>query len=317
MDLRFVLAKEIAEGGLLAVANNVAQKPYQFRILVPYLARLLLHLNIWPFDSPGHVARALETLATLAALLAFRWYVSLFIKSRPLVLGSSLILLLVLPFQYLFPRILPVLFCQDLPSVAFFTIGLACLYKQKWAVYYPLFVLATLNRETTCFLTVVYLFVRLGRDKPARIAAHVLIQLAIWIGERWLLAQCFASNGGPANGYDNGLDIYLYEDAGLSHLRDNLRYFTLANLPFFLSNIGFLWVVVAIGYRRIPDLFVRRSVLVSLPMFAGMMVVGTISEIRIFGELVPVFSAAFLLLLETSMRNARPGASPSEAVHAG
>ena len=47
-----------------------------------------------------------------------------------------------------------------------------------WA-YYPLFIVATLNRETTCFLAVGYLFVALGRDRTAHVLAHVAAQAVL------------------------------------------------------------------------------------------------------------------------------------------
>jgi hypothetical protein len=42
---------------------------------------------------------------------------------------------------------------------------------------------------------------------------------------------------------------------------------------------------------------VKRSVLISIPFFLLMMAVGCIWEFRIYGELVPLFAAAILMIL--------------------
>jgi hypothetical protein len=44
----------------------------------------------------------------------------------------------------------------DMPSLFLFMLGLLLLYEKKWWLYYPVFILATLNRETSCFLTLIY-----------------------------------------------------------------------------------------------------------------------------------------------------------------
>jgi hypothetical protein len=69
------------------------------------------------------------------------------------------------------------------------------------------------------------------------------------------------------------------------------------NWPLFASSMGFLWIPVLFYYRRIKNEFLQRSLWVVFPLFAGMMFVGNIYELRIFGELLPIFLAAFFLIL--------------------
>lgn len=46
------------------------------------------------------------------------------------------------------------------------------LYQKKWTLYCGLFLVATLNREITCFLTLIYLCTALGDERLQRIADH-------------------------------------------------------------------------------------------------------------------------------------------------
>ena len=94
----------------------------------------------------------------------------------------------------------------------------------------------------------------------------------------------YASNPGPGlflNQFSNNLAI----------LSDPLK----AGL--LLSNFGFVWIAVVFYFRFIKDHFVKRSLLVVFPFFCGMMIVGNLPELRIYGELIPVILSAFLLIL--------------------
>ena len=64
-----------------------------------------------------------------------------------------------------------------------------------------------------------------------------------------------------------------------------------------ISNFGFVWIAVVFYFRFIKDHFVKRSLLVVFPFFCGMMIVGNLMELRIYGELIPIILSAFLLIL--------------------
>ena len=96
-------------------------------------------------------------------ILAFRYYITLFIKDRALNSLFSFLILFILPFHFFFPRPYYPNYWYDTPSILFFTLGLIAMYKRKWMIYYFIFIIATFNRETTCFLTVIYLFTSFGK----------------------------------------------------------------------------------------------------------------------------------------------------------
>lgn len=62
------------------------------------------------------------------------------------------------------------------------------------------------------------------------------------------------------------------------------------------------WLLAVIGYRQIEDALVRRSLLVAIPWFIVMLFVGVIIELRIFGELLPIFLSAALLVLQANFK---------------
>lgn len=302
-ELRFLLADPFFGPELFAqVAHHAGPKPWQYRVLIPYTADLLSYLNLPLFHSLERWARLAELSSLFLLVLTFRRYISLFIRDNAVASLSSFLILIILPFNFFFPRPHYPNYWYDTPSMLFFTLGLICLVQKKWLPYYVVFTIATFNRETTCFLTAIYLLTSVGRVRPKRIAVHCVSQLVVWLAIKSLLVKLYVGNPGPS--------FEWYEQPGVTHFADNIAFFThLENYPMFLSSMGFTWVAVLLHFRRIKVEFVKRSLLVVFPFFIGMMLVANIYELRLFGELIPVVLAAFVLVFYELLQGPEGGAT--------
>jgi hypothetical protein len=303
MQLRFSLSGSYSLGNLGALVNGTAAKPFQYRILIPAIANQLYKFGFYPFNSLPNVFRILETSSVFFLIVSFRNYISLFIKDKTLSSLLSFLILYVLPFNFLFPRQSPIYypyymppspiyFPYDIPSILFFTLGLLFMFRRRWLVYYTIFIVATLNRETSCFLTLIYLFHSIRRERLNTIIFHCGAQLIIWIIIKSVLYKLFIYNPGS-----NGFEWY-HAGTTVTHLSSNVSFLAdPKNYPFLFSNLGFIWIPVFFYYRLIRVEFVKSSLLLAFPFFIGMLLIGNIYELRIFGELIPVFLTALLLIL--------------------
>lgn len=112
-----------------------------------------------------------------------------------------------------------------------------------------------------------------------------------------ILFKAFIANPGPDN-------FEWHNRLGVTNLEENMAFFKdIKCYPLFLSNMGFIWIPVLLYFHLIKNEFVKRSVLVIFPFFIGMMLVGTIYELRIYGELIPVFLMALFLIGTELMRS--------------
>jgi hypothetical protein len=282
------------------VASHAGHKPWQYRILIPGIAGLLNHVKLPADESLFAWGKILEVIFTVLTVIAFRLYLFMLLKDRMAAMLLSFSLFFVLPFHIFFPRPYHANYWFDTPGMFFFTLGLVFLHQKRWAAYYPLFLIATFNRETTCFLTVIHLLTSAGRAKPGALAAHCAAQFVIWMAVKILLGKIYIHNPG-ADGFE------WYDGSGLPHYADNLLFFAKpANIPAFLSIMGFLWIPVVLFHKRIGDGFVRRSLWVFFPYFAGMFLVANIYELRIFTDLIPVFLSAFCLILVDLIKHPAP-----------
>jgi len=270
-EMRFRFNVEYrAQAPVQQLLAYTADRPFQYRVLMPVLINAVPDFLI---DRVKPRLFAFEFLATMGVILVFRqWLRRFFDNGAP---G--------LHYNFVFPRNTPIWFPSDIPSVFFFTLGLVLIHEKRWTLFYPLFILATLNRETSCFLTIVYFLAYLQEYRTRDFWIHLLGQTGLWFAIKVGLFLRFQDNGGQL--------VYHHLDENLSFL------VTPSAWPTLLSSLGFTGVIAIAGFPYLKDPFVRRAMLVIIPFGLGMFLVGRIIEMRIYGELIPITLCATILII--------------------
>jgi len=165
----------------LQMVQCSALKPYQYRALFSLLVRGLVSLPLAApaIASPRGYCLVIELVSTFLLVVGFRIYMRRTTGDAFLAAFGSVVLMLVLPFNYIMPRIMRWYFVYDTPAVLFFLVGLLLLSRRAWVLYYPAFAIATLNRETSCFLALVYLATTTRRDRPLEVVGHCAAQFCL------------------------------------------------------------------------------------------------------------------------------------------
>lgn len=248
---------------------------FRCRVFVPLVARGILSIvDI----SPKLLFQVLVAVFVLSLLVAYRKYLANFLSS-PLSGLCSLAILYPLLWNYCVLN--EYCFPFDIPSVLFFVLGCHFIYKRDWRAYYPILVLAILNRETACFLTFVFLVSLYRRMTLRELALHLAAQVVLWLGIRFSLYHLV---GGPTlRLFGSRLPANLNILAEMFAFgRGATRHWIHLGLAF-----GGLWWLVPWVLKRQP-VFLKRSLLVVFPFVVAMSFKGVIDEVRLYGELVPV-----------------------------
>jgi hypothetical protein len=190
-------------------------------------------------------------------------------------LAATYVLFAALPFHLVWSREYPVWYAWDVASVLFFVLLLVLARERRWTLFYPLFALATLNRETSCFVTLAVVLASWRRAPFASLSLHAFAQLVLWLALKWALAAIYRRMPG-----DRVFQSAIAENS--EALRDPR---SLAGL---LLSYGGLWLPLVLFYRRIEDEWLRRAVLVLVPFAVGMFFAGVYTELRIWCEMVPL-----------------------------
>ena len=297
---RYVLGQEIT--------------PYQYRVLPMYVYRTFVHSHAVevmarhvpaPLNNPYAVILfGIAFLSMVGAVLATSATISRLTGDRVLARWMSLLVVYMSYFNLAPHWGLNYTLPYDTPSLFFFCLGLYLIVDRRWWMYYILFPIAVLNRETICFLTVFFLVWEWFRNdagssameesvgrRVARLAPHALAQGAIWVGIKLYLAHRFIAN--PSEGNPSGGSVF----AG--HLIYNLHELVKPQQwPVLLSVCGFLLPVLWMGRRWIQSKGMSWGCATVMALwFVGMMKVGVIVEIRVFSEWTAFAVPALALII--------------------
>ncbi|MEW5700950.1 MAG: hypothetical protein AB1792_01795 [Candidatus Zixiibacteriota bacterium] len=286
VHLRYRLNQEFPLATLQALIDGTAHKPFQFRMLVPWIVGALS--GVFPVEIKT-LYKVVDVAALMGLFYAFRLHLKSYFEGIAVEL-FPFALFYVLPWNYLLARDLPVYLPYDLAAVAFFALGLALLHRRKWIWYYPVFALATFNRETMLFLAIVFAVVEHRRLSRASYAIHLAAQVAIWLAIKFVMGSIYAGNPGTSFEFTHvGTDI--------AHWRTNLEMLaTPQRLILFLSSFGFVWILILAGWKRLHDPFTRQSLWAIPPFVLMILLIGNLNEMRVYGELTPIVLTAALLV---------------------
>lgn len=286
VHLRYRLNQEFPLATLSSFLDGTAHRPFQFRMLVPWLVGGLQVTGLGEIT----LYRILDALSVVGIFYSFRYYLSGFID-RDVAGLLSFSVFYALPWNYLLAREIPILLPYDLPSIALLTLALALLHRRKWLPFYAVLVLGALNRETIVFVTIAFALVEFGRQSRRDFALHLAGQLGIWLAVKTTMGVIYANNPGSA------FEFY-HVGTTSPHWKTNLEMLVSGpHLLLMLSNFGFAWVIVLAGWRHLTDPFLRKALWIIPPYLLLVLIAGNANEIRVYGELLPVIMAPAALII--------------------
>jgi len=270
-----------------------ANRPAAYRILMPLLAHLgassvpdwivrafqnaspglsaafqLFSNNKYPREAIVILTLMFLSLAGLIFIEKYFLRVLGYTRNEQLIL-PFVIAILILPFTVHFGYI------YDLPQIFLFTCCLVLMHRQRWITYLALLGIATLNKETSVFLIVVF---ALYFFRALRFRAYLLLltlQGAIFLSIRAITTYLYRNNPGNTLPWT----IQFHIDQYSSH--PAILVFTMI----FLSAIIFFAMK---DWGRKP-IFLRYSFSVFFLTLALFFTSGMPMEFRVFLDSLPVF----------------------------
>jgi hypothetical protein len=219
---RWDLGTDSKKNDFATVMEYKATRPFVYRVLVPFVVNTtasaipdrvvhrfedtLLHTsrlvpNVRIKDTPEWtVDVSLKYHLTyfflffcLFSLLYTTRYLTRVVFSPPTVFQDfgPAVALLLLPLTFLEGG-----YIYDFPELLLMALLLVCIVKSKWWLFYPVFVLAILNKEADVLLILFFLAFHLKTMPRPRLSKHLLAQIVISGMLLFLVRNHFASVGG-------------------------------------------------------------------------------------------------------------------------
>ncbi len=282
--------------------------PFQGRMLMMLPLRLahssvVMHWLTLPFAKspfwfPRQVAPEVlvQAVVNVVALLAAGWLTTRMYQatSRRGLLTPFVypLLLVACAATYIMHTVQNFRFIYDLPSLAFFAAAMyLMIFRWHPGWFVALFLVATVNRETTLLLLPLFMInnaveggeLRWSKLFRSRTMVVVLPLAAVWVGWQVLVRHVFASNAS---------EFYPRLDWNVKSMIAPHAW------PQLLSACGYLLLFVVVMRKRITNARLRAWLWV-LPLWVVFMFAfGILIETRVFGELIPFVVCASTLILE-------------------
>lgn len=268
------------------------EQPFQSRVLTFMIANGIDRLHHLGDRGLALLFMAMDFTATVIAFI-FVWKAWAALDNRK---GSLLTVLFLFWWQLFATFVVSgynnFYYPYDMSSLAFMAMGLWMIVsKRHWLMLLALCIPAMMNRETAILLPFFYLAFHwpawrtVWRQFLALLVASVAVKLVI-------AAALNASSDDMVSLYHVPGFLRLYYNFAFIWLGPEYR--GTANVFF---AFGFAWVLLFM--RGQTDTRLHQMMLCFIPFFLGMMVVGNLSEIRIFAEFIPLMA----LLLASKLTN--------------
>jgi len=311
----FLYTHDYPPGSYQRIATYEADKVFQTRILITSLANifepaipLLKSTFQWAVPYPINYEVILQLINAffLAALI-------LLIRPLAEVLGyaitpaASFLILLPVSWNYLFINGLidgaGLYYPYDIPSIAFFAAGIILFMQKKWFGFYPVFILACLNRESACFISLGGFLLALKTSEPKfadifksnkRMLIQVAAQAGIWLTLRLILSYLFRNNPGEFFEKPHSMiDFINTMWSGKAHWAMN-------DPRWFLTLFAGIWIIPFLFWQNLNPLAKRFSLL-GLIYLLVLVFRSNMMETRVYNELNVIVTICVLCALSPKL----------------
>ena len=316
----FLYTHEYPEGSYQRIANYDADKVFQTRLLVTTIANLLeptIPLLRWSFQWAVPYPINYEVILQLINA-TFLTILILLIRPLAKVLGyatkpfTSLLILVPLVWNYIgingFIDGAGLYYPYDIPSLTFFATGIILFLQKKWCWFYPVFILACLNRESACFITLggFLLTLQVGESKFSNYLKsnkttifHILAQAGIWFALRLILSYAFRNNPGEFFEKPHSMIDFI------AKIWSGEAHWAMSNPRWFLTLFAGVWVVPFLYWKNLNP-STKRFLGLGLIYLLVLVFRSNMMETRVFNELNVIVTVCALCAFSPKLASETP-----------
>jgi hypothetical protein len=272
------------------INRNVPKNSVEYPILPVISSRIFIPFVIATINkvtglSWGYSFSISRLIFMGLAYLSLFWYLRRDFSIVYALLGT-LFMAATIPIIYNNPYEIP----TEFPEIIFFTLGLYLIFEKRYVLLFTVIAIATLNRETSCFLPLILLFVRWSW--PLRLRTIVVIAAA---GFSWLIPLA------SVRWWLRGFDWQLYSHSISHNLPGLLRFFEnfnpFNNYLFYLYLFGVLWFLPFIYWKSQPQDMQRTLLTIPIMLAVYLFGGGFLNEPREIVAFYPILVPAGLYAL--------------------
>jgi len=278
------------------IASLEADKVFQKRFLIPVTADFLSQITLFTFDKS---LKSLTALTTFGLLFYFKKILDIFTNSPS---THYWCLLLIIPISWNYMFINSIYHAYDIPTLFFYCTCIYLFLSKKYILFYITFVIASLNRESTCFITIslallIYKFnaefsLKDNFVRNSYLARHLFIQTVLWLFVALLIRWFVEDSPGQSYEATYSMKAFINDmwNGSTSWPYLNTESF-FENPKCFLSLFGCVWLAIPFLWKYIPKDCKKLLLLISIYLIPALLF-ANLMEARVYHELNVVIALA-------------------------
>ncbi len=305
----FLYTNEYERGSFLKISKYQADKVFQTRLLVTeianhltFLVPILKNMFQWAVPYPIDYEVILQIIN-----IFFLNIIILSIPSLMKIIGYeirnwiSLLFLIPLSWNYVIINGMidgaGLYYPYDIPSIAFFSAGILLFHKRNWASFYLVYVLALLNRESSCFISIscFILFFRYDRRLKLidsyrgnkEIIYHIILQAILWFASRFILSYLFRNN--PGEFFEEPHSMIEF----INCIFNKEKHWAMENPLWFITLFTGIWIFPLILFSKM-SIMSKKFLIVGLIYLVTLYFRSNMMETRVYNELNLIIFTSFI-----------------------
>jgi hypothetical protein len=188
--------------------------------------------------------------------------------------------------------------------MTFFVGGIILFLQKKWIWFYLVFILACLNRESACFITLggFLLTLQIGKKSNLstiikfnkRMLAQVIAQTGIWLALRLFLSYAFRDN--PGEFFEKPHSMFDF----IAKIWSGEAHWAMKNPRLFLTLFAGIWIVPLLYWRNLNQSAKRLGVL-GLVYLLALVFRSNMMETRVYNELNVVVTICAIYVISPKL----------------
>jgi surface polysaccharide O-acyltransferase-like enzyme len=223
---------------------------------------------------------------------------------------SALLLLIPLSWNYIAINGLidgaGLFYCYDIPSLAFYVIGLIFFLKNSWFWFYLIFIFANLNRESACFISLSGFLLQLKLYKNPKLffrenknlVFHIITQAVLWIIMRSFLSWIYRGNSGLF------FEEPHYISDFISGIWNGNSHWAMENAAWFLTLFAGIWLIPILLFNKLST-HGKRLIIVAVIYLISLYFRSNMMETRVYNELNVIISICAIICLTNFIKTKR------------
>lgn len=278
-----------APNSINAVASLETAKPYQFRLLIPFIFVLFKPLV---FISQKTIYLVYTIVITYSIVIVYKKILGEYFQNKKAVLLCAPVILYPMLWNYIFLN--QTYQYYDFTAILIFSLGMYFIIKDNIKWFLIIFILGIFNKETSGYLVFAYMLFNYKILFTKKIILSTAVLIAGYIAVKLLLGYIFRNNEGDQ------VELCMYENINIiKTFTSNKIYMKHILLSFGVMYL-FLFILFLTG--RWKRFLPHNLVFINLAFIPNIIIgffVTYYDEVRVYAEFIPLITTSFFVYLST------------------